>query len=405
MTITAPVDVNQQFAQTRAAQFEAARDASADFDRRIAEGKLTAIGNGRFRVTEPGSWDDGEILLRQNDGQILPQHGLDTTTGRAALYSATPAWHSLGNIVPGGTGDIDEVLDLGGIGFRVERRPVLFQPDPDSSPIMLPDQFVNFRDDTYAGLGTVGARYEVIQNRKAFEFLQDLVDDYGVTWESAGALREGRKVFVSMRLPNTVTIDAEGINDEIVPFVVAINSHDGSSLFQIVVTPWRPLCGNTERFAVRDAHARWGVRHTKNAAERIEEARRTLKLSVNYFDRFAAEEEALARTDLALAEFHQVIGELWTAPDDTAPTKAQNNHTRRLDALTDLWASNTEQLGRTAYAAERAITEYTDWKTRMRPTGNLRGNNLAARATAALEGTADDKKSQAHRLLLARVRR
>jgi len=82
----------------------------------------------------------------------------------------------------------------------------------------------------------------VLQNRHLFEFLQDLVDDHDVVWESAGALRDGRKVFVSLRLPQTVTIDAAGINDEIVPFVVAINSHDGSSQAHVVVTPWRPVC-------------------------------------------------------------------------------------------------------------------------------------------------------------------
>jgi hypothetical protein len=80
----------------------------------------------------------------------------------------------------------------------------------------------------------------VLQNRHIFEFLQNLVDDHDVVWESAGALREGRKVFVCMRLPQTVTIDAGGIADEIVPFVVALNSHDGSSQAQVVVTPWRP---------------------------------------------------------------------------------------------------------------------------------------------------------------------
>ena len=345
MTIMASPDVNDQFASERLAQFEAARQANEAFDSRIAEGKLNPIGGGLYRVTDPDSWDNGEILRRQNDGQILPQHGLDETAGRVALYSATPAWHSLGNIVPGGTSSIDEVLDLGGIGFRVNRVPVLFQPEPGSSAIMLPDQFVNVRDDTLAGLGVVGKRYEIIQNRQAFEFLQDLVDDYGVTWESAGALREGRKVFVSMRLPEAVTIDAQGVNDEIVPFIVAINSHDGSSLFQVVVTPWRPVCGNTERFAVRDAHTRWGVRHTKNATERIEEARRTLKLSVRYFDRFIEEEEALARTELTLSEFAQVVEDLWPTPDETAPARTKNSHADRVGVLDELWATNTTSLG------------------------------------------------------------
>ncbi|MDQ1722734.1 MAG: hypothetical protein QOI26_2468, partial [Pseudonocardiales bacterium] len=196
---------------------------------------------------------------------------------------------------------------------------------------------------------------------------------------------------------------AGGIADQIIPFIVALNSHDGSSLFQVVVTPWRPVCRNTERFALRDANSRWGVRHTRNARDRIEEARRTLGLSVKYFDEFAAEEEALARTELALADFHQVVDELWQPVVNDASIRTRNNHQRRVDELTALYTENADQLGATAYAAERAITEFADWKQGIRPTGSLRGNNLAARATAVLEGSNDDLKNRAHRELLTRT--
>ncbi|WP_373311017.1 DUF932 domain-containing protein [Streptomyces alanosinicus] len=33
----------------------------------------------------------------------------------------------------------------------------------------------------------------------------------------------------------------------------------------IVATPWRPVCANTERFVVRDGVTRWAVRHTAGA--------------------------------------------------------------------------------------------------------------------------------------------
>jgi phage/plasmid-like protein (TIGR03299 family) len=307
-----------------------------------------------------------------------------------------PAWHELGTIIEGGTSDIDTVLSAGGIGFDVVRRPVLYQSTLDGPSIMLEDQFVTVREDTGAGLGVVGARYEVLQNRQMFEFLQDLVDRYDVVWDSAGALREGRKVFVSMRLPNTVSIDAAGINDQIVPYIAGINSHDGSSQAHAVVSPWRIRCGNTERFAVRDAFTRWGVRHTRNVRDRIAEARRTLGLSVKYFDNWAAEQEALAQTDLAIAEFREVVNDLWPPPEDGAPKRAVTHHTNRMQALTELYDSNTAQLGRTAYAGERAITEYADWKAAIRPTGSLRGKNLAARATAVMEGNTDYMKSNYH---------
>ncbi|MEV4517860.1 DUF932 domain-containing protein [Dactylosporangium sp. NPDC049525] len=399
-----PVDVNAAFAAERAEQIQAAGARQADVDARVAAGKLIPLGNGRFQVNDPDSWDNGETLLQQG-GLVLPQHGLDTSRGQVALYSSVPAWHQLGNVVPGGTSNVEMVLELGGIDFEVARRPVEYRNTFDGPNRVLPEQFVTVRDDTGAGLGVVGSKYEVLQNRDAFAFLQDLVDLHDVVWESAGAVRDGRKVFVCMRLPNTVTIDAAGVADQIIPFIVALNSHDGSSLFQVVVTPWRPVCRNTERFAVRDAHTRWGVRHTRNALDRIEEARRTLGLSVQYFDEFAAEEEALARTEVTLAEFRHVVDDLWQPPADDASTRSRNIHRRRVDELVDLYTANTAQLGRTAYAAERAVTEYTDWRQTVRPTGSLRGNNLAARATAVLEGGNDEVKSRAHRRLLTLVRR
>jgi len=173
----------------------------------------------------------------------------------------------------------------------------------------------------------------------------------------------------------------------------------------VVVTPWRPVCGNTERFAVRDAVTRWGVRHTRNVRDRIAEARRTLGLSITYYERFAAEEEALARTDLAIAEFHQLLDQLWPAPDQDASKRTRTRHATRVDTLTGLWRANADRLGSTAYAAERAVTEYADWNTTIRPAGSLRGQILAARATALLEGANDEVKTKAHRRLLTLTRR
>lgn len=403
-TVSPPVDVNAAFAAERAAQFAAARAEQADIDARVTAGTLIPLGDGRYRINDPSSWDNGEVLIRRN-GQLLPQHGLDTTRGQVALYSAVPAWHALGNIIPGGVSDIDKVLTLGSIDFEVVRRPVEFRNSLDGPSLVLPEHFVTVRTDTGAGLGVVGGRYEVMQNRAVFEFLQDLVDRYDVIWESAGALRGGRKVFVCLRLPDNIRVDAQGVNDEIVPIIAAINSHDGSSLYQVVVTPWRIECGNTERFALRDAHTRWGVRHTKNARDRIEEARRTLGLSMRYYQAFAAEEEALARTELSLAEFRTVTDELWEPPAADAPKRTRTNHANRSEKLVELWRVNSDRLGRTAYAAERAITEYLDWGRNIRPGKSLSGDLQAARATLALEGAEDDTKARAHRRLLTLVRR
>lgn len=422
MTITAteaPLSLNQQFTNTRNAQIRAAYEGRAraeaanaarakDWDARVKDGRLIPLGGGQFRVNETDSWDNGEILvLRQTavGPLILPQHGLDESKGSVALYSREPAWHLLGNIVPGGVTDIDQVLRLGGIDFTVGVKPVQFSPDGGTTYMTMPDKFVTYREDTNAGLGVVGKIYTPFQNRMSFEFLQDLVVKYDVVWESAGALREGRSTFVCMRLPEDVVIDADGVNDVIRPYVVALNSHDGLTKFRCIVTPWRVECANTERFALRDAHASWGVAHTTNGPERLAEARKTLKLSVKYFEEFAREEEALAQTELAIDEFHAVIKEIWEVPAADAKDNERKAYSDRAARLHHMYDEQAKTLGRTAYAAERVFTEWTDWKRPVRPIRSLRNDVLATRATFAMEGLEDTTKNKVHRQLMLRVRR
>jgi phage/plasmid-like protein (TIGR03299 family) len=182
---------------------------------------------------------------------------------------------------------------------------------------------------------------------------------------------------------------------------VAINSHDGRSPYQVVVTPWRPVCGNTERLAVNDALSRWTVRHTRSATDRIQEARRTLGLSIKYYDRWADEETALARTNLAIDEFNELIDKLWPL-DDAATARSTRTREGRRDRLHSLFVAEAERTGRTAYAGERAVTDYVDHYAPIRPSAasGLKGNKSAARGLRLLEGTDDDLKTTAHRRLM-----
>ncbi|MFD0855223.1 DUF932 domain-containing protein, partial [Actinomadura adrarensis] len=268
MTIKTVADVNTAFADERAQQLQQARDQQADLDRRVTDGTLIPLGGDRYRVNDPNSWDDGEVLHYRN-GELLPQHGLDMSTGRAALYSAVPAWHGLGAIIPGGVTDIDEVLTLGRIAFTVEKVPSLYEWKGQVRTKR--DKFTTVRTDRdeHNDLGVVGAKYHVVQNRDLFVFLEELVGQRGILWESAGALGNGSRVFVSTRVPDGITIDRDGLNDRIELFIMAVNSHDGSGQLEVVLTPWRPVCQNTERFGLRDATARWGIRHTSGAMSRI----------------------------------------------------------------------------------------------------------------------------------------
>ncbi|MFJ2477088.1 DUF932 domain-containing protein [Streptomyces sp. NPDC087659] len=363
-------DVNQKFNDSRRALM---RGVAA---RRRSDGSYAAIVG----------YDRGEVIGRD---------GLDTTRGTAALYSSKPAWHGLGHVIPGGISDIDTVLRVGQIDFEVEKRPAEYLWNGDIRQVT--DHWVTVRTDTGDPLGIVGSRYQPFQQRRVFEFLEDLADTHDVLWESAGALRGGRRVFVTMQIPDSITVDPGGLDDEVKLFIVAINSHDGSSQMDTLVTPWRVVCGNTERFALQDARYRIGIRHTSGALNRLEEARRVLGLTLKYADTFEAEETALARTDLAIDEFHALIAGLWPLDDDaTARSKTiARKRTAQLDAM---FRAETERAGRTAYAAERTITDYLDHVAPRRPGKSM--TEEVARATHLMEDTDGDLKTKTHRRLM-----
>ena len=393
------IDVNEAFAAERRTQIQAASEATAAWDQRVADGKLVPIGNGQFKVNDPGSWDDGEVFI-QRDGIAVPQSGLEMVNGKAQLYTAVPAWHELGNVVKDGTSDVSEVLRLGGIDFEIGMTDQVYGL-VRGRRVTVPGKRITYRKDTNAGLGVVGNVYRPVQPRQSFEFLQELTGKGDAIWETAGLLRGGRRIFVTLRLPETVVIDEGGIADEIQVFIAVLDSFDGTSPYTAKMTPWRILCANTERFASRDAVSSWAVRHTTNAPSRAQEARRTLGLSLKYVEAFKAEEEKLARTDIELREFESLMADLWAEPDE--PTDRQKNLIAgRKDDLHELFATETARSGRTAYAAERTVTDYLDHVAPRRAAGD---RLAAARATAILEGADDDKKSKAHRQLLTLVNR
>jgi phage/plasmid-like protein (TIGR03299 family) len=384
---------------------------------RIASGKLVPapqFGAGAYRVNDPSSYDNNEVVtLQQPRGLteiqplLLPLHGLDTSTGKAALYTRYPEWHTLGNVVPEGISDLREVLRLGGIDFEVGQKPALFrQPKTKFTPgglIDVPGQFVNYRKDTGAPLGIVGRIYAPIPNAAAAAFLQDLVRKYSIVFESAGATYGGAHVFIGMRLPEDVILDlGDGVTDTIRPYIFWRNGHDGRTPASVIVTPWRIVCGNTERFAMDDALTQWRTRHTTNwgTDERLAEARKTLGLTVKHFDAFKAAEEALARTELAVRGFHEVLEDVYPKPGKDAGDRAKNTWADRKLVLDSMWKDSAAGLGKTAYAAERVFTDYLDHAAPRRAVGD---KLAAARATAVVEGRDDDVKARVHKRLMLTV--
>ena len=106
-----------------------------------------------------------------------------------------------------------------------------------------------------------------------------------------------------MKLPKTMVLQGrDGFEDRTTFYLAALNSHDGSSAFKIIVTPVRIVCANTQRFAIDRAKATFSIRHTNGARAAIQDARNALGLTWRYMDAFEAEAAALYAAPMELDE-------------------------------------------------------------------------------------------------------
>ncbi|MGQ0466122.1 MAG: DUF932 domain-containing protein [Sporichthyaceae bacterium] len=293
-------------------------------------------------------------------------HEIETHgTRAAAVFARTDAWHRLGTTLTE-VFTAEEAMRVGHLGgWNVRKTPLhtVELHDDGGSVLEVPGHFATVRTNPFTGavepLGVVGAGYRPIQNEEHCEILNRLVDDSGAIFDTAGSLRGGRQVFVSLRLPHTMRIAG---SDEVNVNVVALNSHDGTSAFRMLVTPVRVVCANTQAAALANHSASISIRHTASATGRVAAARDALGLTFAYVDAFQAEAETMIQTAMTDAQFAAMTAELFPAPGRDAGPRAENSHREREHTLMHLWAEAATQanIRGTAWAGYQAVAEYVD---------------------------------------------
>jgi hypothetical protein len=232
-------------------------------------------------------------------------------------------------------------------GWNVRKVPVGQVTDPvTGQPVVTDEDFLVVRTNPVTGkperLGRVGRDYQVLQNEDVTGFLQTLVDESGAIFDTGGSLNGGRRVFITMRLPEPLMV---GGFDQLDLYLAAFSRHDGWGSFVTVATPVRVVCANTERAALANHASKFTVRHTGNVAGRIAEAREALKLTWKHGEAFAADR-------------------LHPLPSD-AKELAKRNHDLTMRDLEYLFAQapTQEPIRNTRWAAYNAVTERLDHKS------------------------------------------
>ena len=163
--------------------------------------------------------------------------------------------------------------------------------DVDGNIIELPDRFFLKRSTDLRRLAIVSDVYKEFQNTQAFEFMDTLSGSGAAKYETAGSLRNGAVIFVTMRMENSdFTIAGGDLHNT---YLLLRTTHDGSGRISVYVVTVRVVCSNTLTWAINGAKHSWGVTHTADVKGKVAEAREALGLTANYTEAFQAEAESL----------------------------------------------------------------------------------------------------------------
>lgn len=281
------------------------------------------------------------------------------------FYAGEPVWHSLGTRVNEAVTS-GQALTLSGLNWEVKPEPIQVVGGSIVNGFK-----ANVRSTDQKVLGIVTDRYKVVQNQEAFAFTDFLLGE-GVKYETAGSLSSGKRVWMLAKLePQHI------LGDEVIPYLVFTNSHDGTGAVKVAVTPIRVVCQNTLTMALSNANRVWSVRHCGNISGKIEEARETLNLASTYMENLKEMSEELSQIVIVEPQFADFLTAMFPITDGLSDRQKANMESYRT-TLRNIY-NNKDDLQRFKGTAIGVINAVADFEAHVAParmTNTYQENNF-----------------------------
>jgi len=288
---------------------------------------------------------------------------IDTETGRVSMmYVGEKPWHGLG-VHLDEPATAAEAIQAANLDWEVVKKPLFAMENGYSQPVR--DKFAVVRCDVwgtskYPVLGVVSQDYEPLQNREAFEFFDPIVGEGAAVYHTAGALGNGERVWILAKLPEEIRVKGDDVAEK---YLLLSNSHDGNSSVQIKFTPIRVVCDNTLTLALsRGPTVR--VAHTKDLRERLEQARKNLRIINTRFEGIAQAFQCMAGIQLNTRGLSHYLSRVFPDPRDATDeqgTLRMRRHRAWAEYFFADGKGNDQQPVRgTLWAAYNGVAEYID---------------------------------------------
>lgn len=172
--------------------------------------------------------------------------------GEMFFYGKRP-WHLLGRELSQ-PANLEEALQAGGLNWEVATVPIVPAGEPET---LIHQRVAVVRTDRWPGepgrvLGVVHPGFRPLQNRTGTEIFDMLLGGGKRVYHTGGYLKQGEVVWLLARLPTEIRVAG---SDELEPYLLFTNSHDGSIAIDIRLTTIRVVCQNTLSLAMSKSPA------------------------------------------------------------------------------------------------------------------------------------------------------
>lgn len=290
------------------------------------------------------------------------------------------------------TNSFQEALEQAELNFKVRKGPIFFAND-SGEHVPFANRQATYREDTQEALGVVTPNYSVIQNDEAFTAFDSILSNNEVTLTDARVFMNGARLCLLGKFTEPIRV----LGDEVNPYLMFVNSHDGRTACIIHFSPIRVTCTNVLPMASqrKDMPECVAIHHTGNTTQKLQDAAETLSLARGFFLSFTERSHILARRAVTGGELDRFFQTVFNAPKDRA--EWSRNLENKLDTVATLFDQSEfpNSTKDSWWAAYNVAAEYMDWKV------SARTGQVSERATrSAWLGSARLAKRRAFELAM-----
>lgn len=279
---------------------------------------------------------------------------------QSMAYVNQVPWHGLGKLLTPHQ-PIEVWQQEAGMDWQIKDTPVLFNADQGPGSLLNLrsnlDNKVLYRSDSLEPLSVVSKRYQVVQPSEVLEFYRDLVAAGGLELESAGVLKNGRKLWALAKTGQETLLKGD---DRVKAYLLLATSCDGTLSTTAQFTSVRVVCNNTLQLAVADSKGSVKVPHSTKFDPVL--VKRELGLGLSAWDKFNDSIKQLADRKVNKFETMNFLVNVLGDPD--LPLNEQPNN-KAIQNVYNLFMGNGKgsdmaSAKGTAWGLLNGITEHVD---------------------------------------------